>query len=219
MNAASGIPARVFKDGLYRAGERVCAARDELCALDAAAGDGDLGATLATGFEHVRAALDELDEADVGAMLTRVGVELGRKAPSTIGTLMATAFLRAGKRLAGVSYLQTHDVAAMLDAACSGVAERGGAAVGERTILDAMSATAAEAAKASASGADPENALAAAAIGAEAGAAATSQMEPRHGRAGWIPDRARGTKDAGAVAWAVYLTGLAEGCRASNAAT
>jgi hypothetical protein len=36
-------------------------------------------------------------------------------------------------------------------------------------------------------------------------------MEPRHGRAAWIPERARGTPDAGAVAWAIFVGGLAEG--------
>lgn len=41
-------------------------------------------------------------------------------------------------------------------------------------------------------------------------------MEPKFGRAAWIPERARGTKDAGAIAWALWVDALAEGCIAAS---
>ena len=192
-------------------------AREELCALDAAAGDGDLGTTLATGFGHVRAALDARPEGGPGALLSGTGSELARRAPSTMGTLLAFGFLRAGTALGGVEELLTEHVATMLEAATSAIGERGGAKVGERTVLDAMQPAAAAAAAAAAAGDDPYEALAAAATAAKGGAEATMRMEPRHGRALWIQDRARGGKDAGAAAWAIYLGGLADGCRSAAA--
>jgi dihydroxyacetone kinase-like protein len=215
MSPEPRIQLCAFKDGFCEASAHICAARNELCALDAVAGDGDLGVTLAVGFEHVRVMLNELAAADVGEMLTGVGSQLARSAPSTIGTLMASGFLRAGEALKGVTRLESRDVVLMLEATCSGVSARGGANVGERTVLDAMNAAAVAAEEASVAGAGPEEVLVSAATAAEVGANATASMEPRHGRAVWLRDRALGNKDAGAAAWAIYLAGLAEGCRQS----
>lgn len=212
MTGQRVITARAFRAGLASAGERVRSARAELCALDAVAGDGDLGVTLATGFEHVGKALEALGEADAGAMLSKTGAELARSAPSTMGTLLATAFLRAGKAVTGVPVLEARHIAELLQAAAVGVEDRGKAKAGERTVLDAMYPAAAAAADACAAGEAAVSALTAAAAAASAGAESTSSMEPRHGRSAWLRERARGTKDAGAVAWAIYLTGLAAGC-------
>lgn len=184
------------------------AARDELCELDASAGDGDLGVTVANGFRAAREYLSESEETDGGALLTGIGSQFARKAPSTIGALLATAFMRAGAEFRDFPSLDSVCVAHMLNAAAVGVAERGQARPGERTLLDAMR-PAAEAALASArSGASVSDVLSAAVAAAEIGAQATSEMEPRHGRAGWISERARGRPDAGAVAWAMFLRGL-----------
>ena len=215
MTAAAVIPAPLLKDALVAAGDRVRQARDELCALDASAGDGDLGATLDLGFAEITAYLQGSPEPqDIGSMLRGVGMELARKAPSTIGTLLAGAFLRAGKELAGCNGLAASDAVRFLQATATGVAERGHATVGERTVLDSMSAGVDAAAAKAAAGGDAVAVLRAGADGAQQGAQATASMEPRHGRAGWIKERAQGTRDAGAVAWAVFLGGLADGCAA-----
>lgn len=211
MNGLSGTPLDAFRRSLLAACDAMIAARDRLCELDAVAGDGDLGVTLATGFQAAKEYLSDSQEADVGAVLVGVGGEFARKAPSTIGALLATAFIRSGQKLHGVTSIDGECVARMLEASVAGVAERGRASPGERTVLDAMK-PAAEAAVASArGGASPLDVLHSAVEAARAGAQATADMEPRHGRAGWIPDRARGQPDAGAIAWATYLAGLEEG--------
>jgi len=217
MSSQPAISSATFEQALLLAGDRVIAAKDELCALDAAAGDGDLGATLASGFAHVRESLTaDPPPHDIGAALGRVGSELGRKAPSTIGALLATAFIRSAASVAGRAELQAADIASILRAAASGVAERGRATANQRTILDAMLGAAAAAEDAAARGEQATAALAAAAAAARAGADATAGMEPAVGRALWIKDRARGTPDGGAVAWAILLEGLADGCRAGE---
>jgi dihydroxyacetone kinase len=78
-------------------------------------------------------------------------------------------------------------------------------------VLDAMDAAAGAAERAAADGLPAGAALEQAADAAWAAAKATAEMEPKHGRAAWISERARGTPDAGAVAWAVFVGGLAEG--------
>jgi dihydroxyacetone kinase-like protein len=214
----ASISLQTFRQGLLVAGRRVSAERDMLCALDAAAGDGDLGATLAMGFGHVGEALETSDAGDIGRLLAETGSLLARKSPSTIGALLATAFLRAGKALAGAVELDADDIVAMLRATYEGVADRGGAELGQRTVLDAMDGAVTGATQARDAGLGPFEALRSAAVGASAAADATQDMEPVFGRAAWIADRARGTKDAGAAAWALYVDGLAEGCVGSKLA-
>jgi dihydroxyacetone kinase-like protein len=215
VTAQAGIPAPLFRNALMVAGGRVRSARDELCALDASAGDGDLGATLELGFTEIATLLDSSAEyEDIGALLRAVGLELARKAPSTMGTLLAGAFLQAGKELAGCTELGARDAVTFLRAASEAVADRGHAAVGERTVLDSMAPAAAAAAASAEQGGSPAAVFAAGASGAQEGAAATAGMEPKHGRANWIKERAFGSRDAGAVAWAVYVGGLADACGA-----
>ncbi|MGA6209477.1 DAK2 domain-containing protein [Nocardia testacea] len=199
-----------LRHGLAVAGSRVQAARERLCELDAVAGDGDLGATLAAGFAAVDEHLAEIEADDVGTVLRQVGIKLAQRAPSTAGALLGAAFMRSGAMLEGIRQLDTAEAVTLLVAAADAVRERGGAQPGERTIVDAMDA-AATAAKGVRADNGPVAVFSAAAAAADAGACATAAMEPRHGRAAWIADRARGSEDAGARAWAVILDGLASG--------
>jgi dihydroxyacetone kinase-like protein len=211
------ISAAVLRSALLRACDRIALQRDVLCALDAAAGDGDLGVTLVTGFGAVKVALEELPaDGDSGRILTETGMQLARKAPSTIGTLLGTAFMRAGASLNGVGEIDSAQIARMLQVALDGVAERGGAKPGQRTIVDALDGSAKAAALAEAEGLSARAVLARAADGAAAAAESTSLMEPQFGRAAWVADRARGQRDAGAVAWALLLGSIADGVTESN---
>src|SRR4051794_40798531 len=88
-----------LRESLLFACERLKDARQELCSLDAAAGDGDLGATLANGFAAVADRLLAMGNARPGAIFIEVGSELARTAPSTLGTLLAWAHLTAGRAL------------------------------------------------------------------------------------------------------------------------
>jgi phosphoenolpyruvate---glycerone phosphotransferase subunit DhaL len=209
VSIASAISASEFKVAIAVAGANVRSAREELCALDAAAGDGDLGATLDVGFAEVDVVLEQADDGDIGAFLTAAGMALARKAPSTIGTLLAGAFLSAGKDFAGANELTPTSAARFFETTATAVADRGRAEAGQRTILDAMLSAAEAAATSVEEGADAVGVVQAAAGGARAGADSTASMEPVHGRAGWVGERARGLHDAGAVAWAIYVEGLA----------
>lgn len=198
-----------LREALTRVADRIEAAREDLCALDAIAGDGDLGVTLATGFGAIRPLIETPPAEDAGQLLAQIGMQLGRAAPSTMGTLTATAFLRAGTKVRGKTDLTADDLAGMLEAAAQGIKDRGKADVGQRTALDALVPAAEAARAAAAAGQPPAAVLAQAADAAEAGAAATADMEPKVGRAAWIADRARGHRDAGATAWATILRSLA----------
>ncbi len=193
-------------DAIQTIANDVLAARAELNRLDGIAGDGDLGATMALGAGALLAALPELQLLDIDAALRRCGSELARKAPSTCGTLLATACLRAaaaGAESAGPDETPTARLARLVSAGLSGIQQRGKANLGDKTLLDAL-APAADALTAAASdGRTLGAALAAAAAAAQAGAAATTSMRARVGRAGWLADRSEGHQDAGA--WLIAL--------------
>ncbi len=216
---AQAISTAMFRAGMLAAGQRIGEERDTLSELDAVAGDGDLGATLAAGFVHVEEALAGVQDNDIGALLKQSGVTLASKAPSTIGALLGGAFMRVGGEFAGVSVLTAEDVARLMAALLVAVSERGGAVPGQRTIVDALDGGSQAATAASASGASAEATLAAAAAGAAAAAERTAGMEPQFGRAVWVSERARGHRDGGAVAWAIYLEGLAQAVAAAVPAT
>lgn len=170
--------------------------------LDAAAGDADLGITARKIAEGIRAANASLS-GDLKSDLMLVGKEISKFAPSTFGTLFATGFIRA-------SAVVSADDDALVNtrksfqAAFDGISARGKAALGERTLLDALH----PAIEALNSAKDLKSGLSQAAIAARSGATATANMMPKHGRAGWIGERAKGNEDAGANVVAVIFEAL-----------
>ena len=195
-------------EAFERVERQLSAEEAELGRLDAIAGDGDLGVTLRRGFERVVTSLREGNTAMPAAVLDSVGATLSTEAPSTLGTLLATAFRAAARVVPDREAIDRDDVVAILDAATEGIARRGDVEAGERTVLDAM-LPALEAGR-SCSDADVRATLAAAAAGAARGAEATKSMEPLVGRASWVGSRVLGSPDGGAVAWAIILRAMAE---------
>ncbi len=63
---------------------------------------------------------------------------MAKAAPSTMGTLTATGFLRGGKALESAEAIGTAEAAAFWRAFANGIAERGKAKVGDKTILDVL---------------------------------------------------------------------------------
>lgn len=206
----SGITlgANTLRQAFIDTSDAIGEGRDELSRLDGAAGDGDLGATLAVGFRAVRDVLEAHTYERPADVLREVGLELGRRAPSTLGTLLASAFRKASD-VAGPRDLDAAGLADVLAAAADAVRLRGEVELGQRTVLDAMSAGAEAARQSAEAQADVVAALEAAALGAARGAEATAGMKPMVGRAAWVGDRARGIPDAGAVAWALILRSVA----------
>lgn len=212
---AATVSAANLKTAMLAAGRVMADERDALSGLDAAAGDGDLGATLAAGFGHVNEALAGLGDDDVGWLIKTAGMTLARKAPSTFGALLGGAYIRVGTEFLGTGELTAQDVARLMASLLNAVSERGGAVPGQRTMVDAMDG-ASRAAAAVAGEADAVQTLIAAAVGATEGADATAEMDAQFGRAAWVSERARGHMDAGAVAWATYLTALAQSVRSDG---
>lgn len=169
--------------------------------LDSVAGDGDLGITAGNIAKGLRAGAAGAT-GDIKADLMLIGREIAKNAPSTFGTLFATGFIRASAVVVDGDALSNMRLG--VAAAFDGIATRGKATLGERTLLDALH----PASKALQNASDLQSGLSAAATAARAGVTATANMAPKHGRAGWIGERARGNEDAGATVIAVAFEAL-----------
>ena len=188
----------------------MAAHKDYLCALDGAMGDGDQGVTMAIGFGAIQKGLAALQEQDIGTLLTTSGLAFNNAAASTIGALLATACLRAGRVVQGKQAIGVADLAAMSAAAFTGIQERGKAQVGDKTVLDALSPAVAALRAAAEAGTSIEAALAQALAAAEAGVQATIPLKAKMGRAAWLAERSVGHPDPGATSFTLMLKSAVE---------
>lgn len=178
--------------------------------LDAAAGDGDFGYSLARGFEVVISDWDSYDRDDPSTFVKKVAQTLTKKIGGTSGPIWGTGFLRAAKAAEGHEDLDGATVVEMLRAAVVGIQERGKAELGDKTLIDAIvPATDAleSAVQDGASGADAAQAFAEAARKA---AEETTELQARRGRASYTGERSKGSPDAGAMAVAIIAEELTD---------
>jgi dihydroxyacetone kinase-like protein len=185
----------------------LAASRDELRQLDAAIGDGDLGITVGDGAAAVRQALADQPPQSVADVLRSCARSFARANPSTISGLVAAGLLAAARQLDQAAGLDRAAAVDLLAAATAAIAERGGAAAGDKTILDALlpSLDALRAAPAGADAAALRAMISAAADGIER----TRGQESRRGRAAWVGERSIGHADGGAVAYQRLLESIA----------
>jgi dihydroxyacetone kinase-like protein len=172
---------------------------------------------MAKSFRAVKAKLPDLVNEDVSAILNAVGMTLISEVGGAMGPLFGTAFLRAGKVVAGKESVAAADIAAMISAAEAGIVQRGKAQPGDKTMLDAVHPAAAAAQQAAAAGAGSAEVLAAAAAAAEAGAAATKDLVAKVGRASRLGERTLGHQDAGATSVAIIFRVAAAALAQANA--
>ncbi|MBP7001435.1 dihydroxyacetone kinase subunit DhaK [Amaricoccus sp.] len=177
--------------------KRLVAMEAELNRLDARAGDGDTGSTVAAGARSVLAALPTLPLADPAAACARIGEILSSSMGGSSGVLLSIFFTATGQRLGA------GDAApAALAEGLARVRLYGGAGQGDRTAVDAL----APALEALATGGTE-----AAARAARAGAEATAGMtRARAGRAAYIlAGDLAGVPDPGAMAVAAAFEAVA----------
>ncbi|MEU3187886.1 dihydroxyacetone kinase subunit DhaL [Streptomyces sp. NPDC006923] len=186
----------------------------EFSELDAVVGDGDLGYSLARGFEIVLADWDSLDRSSPSAFLKKVALVISKRVGGTSGPLWGTAFLRAAGAVSGRSELNGEDAVAMLRAAAEGIKARGKSDLGDKTLLDALipmtdaleKALTTSEGPAAAGGAGLAEVVASA---ARTAAEATTPMRARRGRPSYTGERSIGSPDAGAMAIAIMAERVA----------
>ncbi len=178
--------------------------------LDSVVGDGDFGFSLARGFERVDEGWDTFDRTDIGTFLQKIAIVITGRVGGTSGPIWGTALLRAGGVAKGKVDLTGEDVVAMLRAAIEGIKARGGASLGEKTLLDSLVPFTDTLEERLAAGDPGGDALKAAAVTARTTAEATKELEAKRGRASYTGERSIGSVDPGAIAVAVLAEKIAE---------
>ena len=173
------------------------AAEGNLNELDAKSGDGDTGSTLATAARALKDGLDRMPLADLTQLFPALGNELSQTMGGSSGVILAIYFNAAGDACANGAAVPEALVAGL-----TRVSEVGGAQVGDRTMIDALSPALA----ALGDGID------AAAQAARAGANETANIHrAKAGRAAYVPEaNLKGHNDPGAEAVALLFEGLAK---------
>jgi dihydroxyacetone kinase-like protein len=185
------------------------AQRDFLIDLDGKVGDSDLGLTMNKAFAAASESVAGNAGDPVGRTIQLAGMAIAKAAPSTMGTLMATGFMRGGKALESAVDIGTPQMAAVWGAFMNGVVERGKAKRGDKTLLDVL-APISDSLQASAAEAEPlPRALKRAAQAAADGLEATKAMVAQHGKAACFQEKSRGLQDAGATVGCLLIDAMA----------
>nr|WP_318205096.1 dihydroxyacetone kinase subunit DhaL [Streptomyces sp. SCL15-4] len=179
---------------------------ERLTALDSAIGDADHGSNLRRGFTAVATALEKETPDTPGGVLILAGRQLISTVGGASGPLYGTLLRRTGKALGDAAEVGVEQLAEALRAGVEAVMALGGAAPGDKTMIDAL----VPAVDALGTG------FAAARTAAEEGAAATVPLRARKGRASYLGERSIGHQDPGATSSALLIAALAETAEADG---
>ena len=149
-------------------------------------------------------------EEDIGKLLMKCGMQINKVSPSTFGTLLASAFMEAGKAVLVRKEIEFKDMLLLGKGAIEGVKKRGKAEVGDKTMLDALVPAVEAFGEGLAAGHDNRLVLEAIVKAAKSGAEATVKMKAKYSRASYRQDGAIGLQDAGATATYYLIASFAE---------
>ncbi|MFD0392583.1 dihydroxyacetone kinase subunit DhaL [Streptomyces nogalater] len=199
------LDADFFRRWMTTAAASVGREAERLTALDSAIGDADHGSNLQRGFTAVATALEKETPDTPGGVLILAGQQLISTVGGASGPLYGTLLRRTGKAL-GAAAEVGEELATALRAGVDAVMTLGGAAPGDKTMIDAL----VPAVDALGTG------FAAARAAAEEGAAATIPLRARKGRASYLGERSIGHQDPGATSSALLIAALAETAEADG---
>jgi len=175
------------------------AQRDYLIDLDGKVGDSDLGLTMSKAFVAAYESVSANSTDPVGRTLQLAGMAMAKAAPSTMGTLLATGFMRGGKALEAATVIGIPEMSLFWTAFLNGVIERGKAKRGDKTLIDVLAPVAEAFAAATAGEVTLAAACTRAAEAAAQGLEATKGMIAQHGKAACYQEKTLGLQDAGAT--------------------
>lgn len=171
--------------------------RDELIALDAKVGDSDLGITMSAAFGAAFNTVSGMTGEPLGKQFKMAGAAMAKAAPSTMGTLTATGFMRGGKAVDDVDTIGTSEMATFWRAYTDGIAERGKAKLGDKTVLDVLEPVAQSLEKSANQNLPLLEAVIAASNAGQAALEATKDLVAQHGKAAAFASKSKGLQDAG----------------------
>ena len=178
------------------------------CELDSFAGDADFGVSLATGFRVVEQDWKDLDRTSIGAFLLKISMIITKNVGGCSGPIWGTGFMRAGALSKDRTSITLADLEKMLTAAIEGIQKRGGAQLGDKTLLDSVIPIRDIVRDGAANDADPREVLRQATQVANDSIERTKPWVAKRGRQQFTGDRSANTPDPGIVAIATMLNDI-----------
>ena len=134
-----GLTSIILGESFGRIAKGLESAADQLNDIDAKIGDGDLGVTLTRCARSVREVIAQFPE-DIGMALMMCVQAITKISGASFATLLATALLSVARATKGRKEVPWSDIPELLRAAEEAMMARGKAALGEKTVIDAVNA-------------------------------------------------------------------------------
>lgn len=174
---------------------RMATLEQELNVADSRLGDGDTGVMLARVIDAM-AGIDYAAQPDIGAALGLMARKTASATGSSLGTLIATGLLTVSKRVKGEPAIAYADLGGHIAAVVEAMAARGGAKLGDKTVLDILDAIA----SATAGKVEAADVARAAVTAARVTLAAFRDRPCKIGRARMFAEKSIGIDDPGMLA-------------------
>lgn len=132
---------QINRDVLITALSSICdnfeESADQLNTLDAQLGDGDLGSTLSAIAITLKPNLASFPE-DLSACFREIVNVIAATSGSSFSTITIFGLLKAADKINGKDTIAVSDIAAIINSAVSEMSRRGGANLGDKTVLDGL---------------------------------------------------------------------------------
>ena len=169
-------------------------------------GDADFGINVSRGFRMILEQFAQLSDPDIGTILKTAGNVFVFDIGATIGGYIGRAFQKAANEMEGKITLTATEFVEIFSIMLAYIKEKGGAKVGDKTLIDALEPAVAAGKSEVASGVrDVREVIDKMAGAADEGAKNTANLVSRVGRSSYIGERSRGTMDPGAILISLLL--------------
>lgn len=180
--------------------------KSHLIELDATVGDGDLGLTMDKAFTAAYEKVGALTDTDIGVIFREASISIISNAPSTMGTLIGSGFMRAAKALMGKQEMNVGDLSEFFTQFVEGIMHRGKSKPGDKTIIDSLYPVTEALDRANNEHKSLQEAMHMAYEACEKGLENTKQMVPQHGKQVAHKSKSQGLIDPGAKVGFLMVT-------------
>jgi len=203
-----GLDAADIKSIFHRIKTIVDEQKETLTELDSIMGDGDLGITMTRAFSAANEEAARSEENIPGKLFIKLGMIIAKTSPSTMGTLLATGFMKGGKAIEQSSEIGMEELALFFETFVRSIMERGKSVPGNKTIIDTLYPAALALRKASDHHETLAEGITAARAAGMQGLEASTQMKAQYGRASYYQDKSIGKQDGGATVGTFIIEGF-----------
>lgn len=206
------MTASQLKEMLLFAADEMIAQKPYLTEVDSKIGDGDHGIGIEIGFTKVKEVLSNAEYQTVNDLFRAAGMAMLNSMGGASGVIFSTIFLGGLKGKEPIQAITPAVFADIMADSLEKIKQRGGAKVGDKTMVDAMEPACAAMNQSAAAGDAFPAFFTAAEQAALEGVEATKGYVAKFGRAKSLMERAVGFQDAGATSVALLFGAMRKWC-------